>query len=129
MPKVGIKLTYVVPESLEFPHAILNLIPCFLTFWSTEVDPYSLFKFLIFYYSSWIFLHISIMIFQAPSRCQKCYRHLIIILVYRRLLTKRLHGKAAELQQITLKKHRNLFVQGYNHNLSVHKHVRLCNNI
>ena len=29
-----------------------NLNPCFLTFWSTEVDPYSLFKFLIFNYSS-----------------------------------------------------------------------------
>ena len=36
-----------MPESLVFSHAKISLIPCFLTFWSTEVDPYSLFKFLI----------------------------------------------------------------------------------
>ena len=37
------------------------------------------------------------------------------MLVYRHLLTKCLHGKATVLQQITFKKQRNLFVQGYNH--------------
>ena len=60
-------------------------------------------------------------IFQVPNRQQKCYRrlgaYLIIMLVYRRLLTKHLHGKAAVLQQIMFEKfekQRNLFVQDYN---------------
>ena len=80
------------------------------------------------------------MIFQAPSRRQKRYRCLIIMFVYRCLLTKCLHGKvvwhsqtlgfdrghkngrlcqtngkAAVLQQIMFEKQRNLFVQGYSH--------------
>ena len=33
-----------MPESLVFSHAKISLNPCFLTFWSTEVDPYSLFS-------------------------------------------------------------------------------------
>ena len=35
-----------MPESLVFSHAKISLNPCFLTFWSTEVDPYSLFNFI-----------------------------------------------------------------------------------
>ena len=34
-------------ESLVFSRVKISLNPCFLTFWSTEVDPYSLFNFLI----------------------------------------------------------------------------------
>ena len=49
------------------------------------------------------------------------------MLVYKCLLTKRLHGKVAVLQQIT-KKQRNLFVQGNNHTyLEIHtvmKHMQ-----
>ena len=36
------------------------------------------------------------------------------MLVYRRLLTTRLHGKAAVSYQITLEKQQKLFVKGYN---------------
>ena len=46
---------YLLPESLVFTHA-RNLIPCFLTVCSTVLvdpfDPYSPFKFLIFYSST-----------------------------------------------------------------------------
>ena len=40
--------------------------------------------------------------------------YIIIMLVYRRLLTMRLHGKAAVSYQITLEKQQKLFVKGYN---------------
>ena len=40
--------------------------------------------------------------------------YVIIMLVYRRLLTTRLHGKAAVSYQITLKKQQKLFLKGYN---------------
>ena len=40
--------------------------------------------------------------------------YVIIMLVYRRLLTTRLHGKAAVSYQITLEKQQKLFVKGYN---------------
>ena len=36
------------------------------------------------------------------------------MLVYRRLLTTHLHGKAAVSYQITLEKQQELFVKGYN---------------
>ena len=36
------------------------------------------------------------------------------MLVYRRLLTTRLHGKPAVSYQITLEKQQKLFVKGYN---------------
>ena len=40
--------------------------------------------------------------------------YVIIMLVYRRLLTTCLHGKAAVSYQITLEKQQKLFVKGYN---------------
>ena len=40
--------------------------------------------------------------------------YVINMLVYRRLLTARLHGKAAVSYQITLEKQHKLFVKGYN---------------
>ena len=40
--------------------------------------------------------------------------YLIFMLVYRHLLTNRLHGKGAVLLQIMFEKQGNLFIQGYN---------------
>ena len=40
--------------------------------------------------------------------------YVIIMLVYRHLLTTRLHGKAAVSYQIKLEKQQKLFVKGYN---------------
>ena len=40
--------------------------------------------------------------------------YIIIMLVYRRLLTTRLHGNAAVSYQITLEKQQKLFIKGYN---------------
>ena len=55
-------------ESLVFSHAKILFAPCFLTFYSTEVDPYSLFKFIFFYLyvSALKLLRISIM---QPNQC------------------------------------------------------------
>ena len=48
--------------------------------------------------------------------------YVIIMLVYRRLLTTRVHGKATVRLQITLEKQQKLFVQGYN--LEVHDVIK-----
>ena len=48
--------------------------------------------------------------------------YVIIMLVCRRLLTTRLHGKAAVSYQIKLEKQQKLFVQGYN--LKVHDVIK-----
>ena len=61
-----------------------NLIPCSLTFCS--FNPYLLFKFKIFNHSS---------LFAFYTGAQNVTGAYIIMLVYRRLLTTRLHGKAA----------------------------------
>ena len=75
---------------------------------------YSLFPYRLFGapYSLFKFLHICPYIAGAKNVTDA---YLIIMLVYRCLLTKLLHGKAAVLQQITFEKQRNLFIQGYNH--------------
>ena len=76
-----------MPESLVFSHAKISLNPCFLTFWSTEVDLYSLFKFLIIL-ACLLFIFHSMLATYKHKNVTGAY--LIIMLVYRRLLTKRL---------------------------------------
>ena len=70
-----------------------NLIPCSLTFCS--FNPYLLFKFLIFNHSSlFAFIHASIHN-NLSAGAQNVTGAYVIMLVYRRLLTMHLHGKAA----------------------------------
>ena len=76
-----------------------NLVPCFLTFCSTiEFNQYLPFKFLIFYHSSLFafytyMLRIHNNLSAGTQNVTGAY--VIIMLVYRRLLTMCLHGKAA----------------------------------
>ena len=68
-----------------------NLIPCSLTFCS--FNPYLLFKFLIILVCL-LFIHASIHN-NLSAGAQNVTGAYVIMLVYRRLLTTRLHGKAA----------------------------------
>ena len=71
-----------------------NLIPCSLTFCS--FNPYLLFKFLIFLIILVCLLFIHACIHNNLSAgAQNVTGAYVIMLVYRRLLTTRLHGKAA----------------------------------
>ena len=102
-----------MPESLVFSDVKIFFL-YFLLFGALRSIPthYFLVCLLFVFYSMLAYKHNDL---QAPSRHQKRYRCLIIMLVYRRLLTKCLQGKAAVSQQITFEKQRNLFIQGYNH--------------
>ena len=72
-----------------------TLIPCFLTFCSTiEFDPYLTFKFLIFYHSS-LFAMLSIHNNLSAGTQNVTGTYIIIMIVYRCLLTMCLHDKAA----------------------------------
>ena len=79
---------------------VQNLIPCFLTFCSTiEFNPYLPFEFRIFYHSS-SFTFYTCYAFIIHNNLSAGAQHVtgvyvIIMLVYRRLLTTRLHGKVA----------------------------------
>ena len=68
-----------------------NLIPCSLTFCS--FNPYLLFNFLIILVCL-VFIHASIHN-NLSADAQNVKGAYVIMLVYRRLLTMRLHGKAA----------------------------------
>ena len=79
---------------------VQNLIPCFLTFCSTiEFETYLPFEFLIFYHSS-LFASYTCYAFIIHNNLSAGAQnvtgaYVIIMLVYRRLLAMRLHGKAA----------------------------------
>ena len=79
---------------------VQNLIPCFLTFYSTiEFNPYLPFEFLIFYHSS-LFAFYTCYTFIIHKNLSAGTQnvtgaYVIIKLVYRRLLTTHLHGKVA----------------------------------
>ena len=74
---------------------VQNLIPCFLIFCSTiEFNPYLPFEFLSFYVVC--FLYMLLIHNNLSAGAQNVTGALVIImLVYRRLLTTSLHGKAA----------------------------------
>ena len=69
-----------------------NLIPCSFTFCS--FNPYLLFKFLIILVCL-LFIHASIHNNLSAGAHKNVTGAYVIMLVYRRLLTTRLHGKAA----------------------------------
>ena len=77
---------------------VQNLIPCFLTFCSTiKLNPYLPFEFLIFLIIlvCFLFIHAKHHNNLSAGAHNVTGAYIIIMLVYRRLLTTRLHGKAA----------------------------------
>ena len=83
-----------MPECSLIPKSF----PCFPTFCSTiEFNPYLPLNFLIFYHSSlFAFLYMPRIHNNLSAGAQNVTgAYVIIMLVYRRLLTMRLHGKAA----------------------------------